>query len=167
MIPAPEIDSFPDGNALPQRCSLINRCFAKTHYQEAFPIFWNSQWKGRKGNNLQLLTEMENLDTEEKLPSVTQPVAEPGVISISGVLAKYFIQLAVFPLSFNYFLHLWTVSWISRLETGPEGKEQVQLQDCCIVSCGGLSARALRPGRGGNPEITAMAFPSTALHCQL
>lgn len=55
-----------------------------------------------EGITLLPLTEMENLDTERKSPNHTQPVAEPGIISISGALAQYFTPLAVFPFSFNF-----------------------------------------------------------------
>lgn len=108
---------------------------------------------------------MKNLHTEVKLPSHIQPVAEPGIISISGVLAQYCTQLAVLPLSFDYSLCLLTVSWVSGLEAGPEGKAQ----DSTVT--GPLHrivqwprAQALSPGRGSCTRTTATAPLSTALH---
>lgn len=63
---------------------------------------------------------MKNLDTEGKLFSHIQLVAEPSIISNSGLLAVprwlYFFFL------FNYSLHLLSVSWVFGLEAGPEGK---------------------------------------------
>lgn len=85
-----------------------------------------------------------------------------------GFLAQYFIHLAVFPLCFDYSLHLLTVSWVSVLEAGQKGRHRVaQCLGCCIASCDSLVHQHWAPGEGQALRREPQPLLSTVIHCWL
>lgn len=150
---APEMVSFPGGNALPWRCWLIALSSEKIHYEGGI-----QDGNGAERTNLLPLTEMKTLAIEGKLPShrLWQSQALPPSEEIWHSIS----------LSWLYFLFLLMTPCICWLCCGSpcyrqeqKGRHKMaQWPNHCIVSCGGFMHRHWAPGEGHTQEPQPQSF---------